>query len=89
MEDLQAALLASIMDLIGLRSGQSGLATPLAWVEGLELLHCRGQEDHLLALLGQQPDSPPDAEHAEAQRDSKNGEVGADDETAKPDPQKD
>ncbi|XP_012696181.1 sentrin-specific protease 7b [Clupea harengus] len=74
MEDLQAALLASIMDLIGLRSGQSGLATPLAWVEGLELLHCRGQEDHLLALLGQQPDSPPDAEHAEAQRDSKNGE---------------
>ncbi|KAL2087537.1 hypothetical protein ACEWY4_016365 [Coilia grayii] len=59
LEDLQAGLLASVMDLIGLRSGQPGLATPLAWADGLELLHCRGHEDHLLALLGQEPGSPP------------------------------
>ncbi|XP_048091012.1 sentrin-specific protease 7b isoform X1 [Alosa alosa] len=71
LEDLQAALLASIMDLVGLRSGQPGLSSPLAWAEGLELLHCSGQEEHLLALLGQPPGSPG---RTEAQGGARNGE---------------
>ncbi|XP_063067908.1 sentrin-specific protease 7b isoform X2 [Engraulis encrasicolus] len=67
LEDLQAGLLASVMDLIGLRSGQPGLATPLGWAEGLELLHYRGREEHLLALLGQGTDSTSlDDESAES-----------------------
>ncbi len=53
LEDLQAALLASIMDVIGLRHGQSDLSNSLSWSDGLNRLHCHSRGKHLLSLLGQ------------------------------------
>ncbi|KAL1247048.1 hypothetical protein QQF64_034414 [Cirrhinus molitorella] len=40
LEDLQAALLASLMDVIGLRYGQGSLSNSLSWSDGLNRLHC-------------------------------------------------
>ncbi|XP_056615450.1 sentrin-specific protease 7b [Triplophysa dalaica] len=51
--DLQAAMLASLMDLIGLKHGQSPLSNALSWPDGLNRLHCHRQGVHLLSLLGQ------------------------------------
>uniref|UniRef100_A0A9J7XRS4 SUMO specific peptidase 7b n=1 Tax=Cyprinus carpio carpio TaxID=630221 RepID=A0A9J7XRS4_CYPCA len=53
LEDLQEALLASLMDVIGLRHGQSDLSNPLSWSDGLNQLHCYPRGEHLLSLLGQ------------------------------------
>ncbi|KAF4097872.1 sentrin-specific protease 7b isoform X2 [Onychostoma macrolepis] len=53
LEDLQAALLASLMDVIGLRHGQSDLSNSLSWSDGLNRLHCHARGEHLLSLLGQ------------------------------------
>ncbi|XP_050951384.1 sentrin-specific protease 7b isoform X3 [Labeo rohita] len=53
LEDLQAALLVSLMDVIGLRYGQSDLSNSLSWSNGLNRLHCHPQGEHLLSLLGQ------------------------------------
>lgn len=53
LEDLQAALLASLMDVIGLRYDQSTLSNALSWADGLNRLHCHPRGEHLLSLLGQ------------------------------------
>ncbi|XP_052446615.1 sentrin-specific protease 7b isoform X1 [Carassius gibelio] len=53
LEDLQVALLASLMDVIGLRHGQSDLSNSLSWSDGLNQLHCYPRGEHLLSLLGQ------------------------------------
>ncbi|XP_043078365.1 sentrin-specific protease 7b [Puntigrus tetrazona] len=53
LEDLQAALLASLMDVIGLRHGQSCLSNSLSWSDGLNQLHCHLRGEHLMSLLGQ------------------------------------
>lgn len=57
LQELQAALLASIMDTEEYRKGYSscsGPASPLEWADGLLLLHsCPPPLDqHLLTLLG-------------------------------------
>uniref|UniRef100_A0AAY4BI14 Ubiquitin-like protease family profile domain-containing protein n=1 Tax=Denticeps clupeoides TaxID=299321 RepID=A0AAY4BI14_9TELE len=53
MQDVQIAKLTSIMDLLGLRACQPRLSSPLSWADGLSLIRCRSQDDHLLSLLGQ------------------------------------
>ncbi|XP_022521102.2 sentrin-specific protease 7b isoform X1 [Astyanax mexicanus] len=53
MEELQSALLASLMDVIGLRYGRSVLGVPLPWAEGLNQLHLHPRGGQLLTLLGQ------------------------------------
>uniref|UniRef100_A0A672TEH9 Sentrin-specific protease 7-like n=1 Tax=Sinocyclocheilus grahami TaxID=75366 RepID=A0A672TEH9_SINGR len=53
LEDLQAALLVSLMDVIGLRYGQGDLSNSLSWSDGLNRLHCHPRGEHLLSLLGQ------------------------------------
>ncbi|KAK9967726.1 hypothetical protein ABG768_002103 [Culter alburnus] len=53
LEDLHAALLASLMDVIGLRYNQSTLCNALSWADGLNQLHCHPRGEHLLSLLGQ------------------------------------
>ncbi|XP_016362969.1 sentrin-specific protease 7-like isoform X2 [Sinocyclocheilus anshuiensis] len=53
LEDLQVALLASLMDVIGLRHGQSDLSNSLSWSDGLNQLHCYPRGQHFLYLLGQ------------------------------------
>ncbi|XP_030638726.1 sentrin-specific protease 7b [Chanos chanos] len=55
LEDSQAARLVSLMDLIGLCTGNSGLESPLSWAEGLNLIRRHGRSAHLLSLLGQEP----------------------------------
>jgi len=52
LQELQAALLASIMDMEEYRKG--GSSSPLEWADGLLLLHsCPPPLDqHLLELLG-------------------------------------
>lgn len=57
LPELQAALLASILDLQSYRQGRSshgGPASPLDWADGLTLVHsCPSPVDqHLLRLLG-------------------------------------
>lgn len=57
LQELQAALIASIMDTEEYRKGYSscsGPASPLEWTDGLQLLHsCPPPLDqHLLTLLG-------------------------------------
>lgn len=65
LQELQAALLASILDMDeyrrGYRSSGSGPASPLEWSDGLLLLHtCPPPLDrHLLGLLGRPKVSPP------------------------------
>ncbi|XP_067272287.1 sentrin-specific protease 7b isoform X2 [Pseudorasbora parva] len=53
LEDLQAAMLASLMDVIGLRYGQGTLSNALSWADGRNRLHCHPRGEHLLSLLGQ------------------------------------
>uniref|UniRef100_A0A8C1PIX9 SUMO specific peptidase 7b n=1 Tax=Cyprinus carpio TaxID=7962 RepID=A0A8C1PIX9_CYPCA len=53
LDDLQAALLTSLMDVIGLRYGQGDLSNSLSWPDGLNRLHCHPRGEHLLSLLGQ------------------------------------
>lgn len=53
LEDLQTALLASLMDVIGLRYGQGTLSNSLSWADGRNRLHCHPRGEHLLSLLGQ------------------------------------
>lgn len=65
LQELQAALLASILDMDeyrrGYRSSGSGPASPLEWSDGLLLLHtCPAPLDrHLLGLLGRPKVSAP------------------------------
>ncbi|XP_038840736.1 sentrin-specific protease 7-like isoform X1 [Salvelinus namaycush] len=52
--DLQAALLASMLDVEAFRQGRSyDLKSPLSWADGLALIHSCPQDAHLLTLLGQ------------------------------------
>lgn len=53
LEDLHVALLASLMDVIGMRYSQSTLCNALSWADGLNRLHCHPRGEHLLSLLGQ------------------------------------
>ncbi|XP_056125693.1 sentrin-specific protease 7b isoform X2 [Rhinichthys klamathensis goyatoka] len=53
LEDLQTALLASLMDVIGLKYGQGTLSNALSWADGLNQLHYHPRGEHLLSLLGQ------------------------------------
>ncbi|TRY92927.1 hypothetical protein DNTS_024363 [Danionella cerebrum] len=53
LEDLQKALLASLMDLIGLRFDVEALSNALPWAEGLRRLHCHPRGENFLLLLGQ------------------------------------
>ncbi|XP_072527618.1 sentrin-specific protease 7b isoform X2 [Salminus brasiliensis] len=53
MDELQSALLASLMDVIGLRYGRPFLGVSLSWAEGLNRLHLHPRGSHLLTLLGQ------------------------------------
>ncbi|XP_010898691.2 sentrin-specific protease 7b isoform X2 [Esox lucius] len=59
--DLQAALLASMLDVEAFRQGRShDLKSPLSWAEGVALIHSCPQDTHLLSLLGQSLASDPD-----------------------------
>ncbi|XP_045072588.1 sentrin-specific protease 7b isoform X2 [Coregonus clupeaformis] len=52
--DLQAALLASMLDVEAFRQGRSyDLKSPLSWADGLALIHSCPQDAHFLTLLGQ------------------------------------
>nr|XP_046179550.1 sentrin-specific protease 7-like isoform X2 [Oncorhynchus gorbuscha] len=52
--DMQAALLASMLDVEAFRQGRSyDLKSPLSWADGLALIHSCPQDAHLLTLLGQ------------------------------------
>lgn len=53
MDELQSALLASLMDVIGLRYGRPFLGVPISWAEGLNRLHLHPRGGQLLTLLGQ------------------------------------
>lgn len=53
LEDLQTALLASLMDVIGLKYGHEILSNALSWADGLNRLHYHPRGEHLLSLLGQ------------------------------------
>ncbi|KAL1022090.1 hypothetical protein UPYG_G00022070 [Umbra pygmaea] len=58
--DLQAALLASMLDVDAFRQGRShDLKSPLSWADGLALIHSCPQDTHLLTLLGQSPGADP------------------------------
>ncbi|XP_051550809.1 sentrin-specific protease 7b isoform X1 [Myxocyprinus asiaticus] len=70
LEDLQAALLASLMDVIGLRYCQEALSNTLSWADGLNQLHCHLQGAHLLSLLGQNVE---DAGQETAEQESASG----------------
>ncbi|XP_056304112.1 sentrin-specific protease 7b isoform X2 [Danio aesculapii] len=53
LDDLQVALLSSLMDVIGLRYAQDSLSNSVSWADGLSRLHCHPQGEHFLSLLGQ------------------------------------
>lgn len=53
LDDLRVALLASLMDVIGLRYAQDSLSNSMSWADGLSRLHCHPRGEHLLSLLGQ------------------------------------
>ncbi|KAK1802392.1 hypothetical protein P4O66_022057 [Electrophorus voltai] len=66
LDDLQRAMLASLMDVMGLRCGQSSLAAPLPWDEGLRRLRCNPRGTHLLTLLGHGDHAcSPDSQHTD------------------------
>lgn len=53
LDDLRVALLASLMDVIGLRYAQDSLSNPVSWADGLSRLLCHPRGEHFLSLLGQ------------------------------------
>ncbi|KAL7833972.1 hypothetical protein AOLI_G00289320 [Acnodon oligacanthus] len=66
LDELQSALLASLMDVIGLRYGRPFLGVPLSWAEGLNRLHCHPRGSQLLTLLGQ--GDGVDGQHTEEEK---------------------
>ncbi|XP_072542506.1 uncharacterized protein [Salminus brasiliensis] len=50
LKGIEGALLASIMDIVGLRHGTTELLSPLSHTESMKLLQC-GRDTHLLQLL--------------------------------------
>ncbi|KAM3584917.1 uncharacterized protein V6R79_002427 [Siganus canaliculatus] len=73
LQELQAALLASILDMEEYRRGcsSSGLPSPLEWTDGLLLLHSAPPplDQHLLGLLGCSASSP---DHHKTRRSTRN-----------------
>lgn len=83
LQELQVALLASILDMKEYREGHSspssiGLTSPLAWTDGLVLLHsCPPPVDqHLLRLLGQSTEKSSQVRRSQRNKTSTSGSSG-------------
>ncbi|XP_037390422.1 sentrin-specific protease 7b [Pygocentrus nattereri] len=74
LDELQSALLASLMDVIGLRYGRPSLGVSLSWAEGLNRLHCHPRGSQLLTLLGQ--GDRVDGQHTEEEKTKEGSPAG-------------
>ncbi|XP_036421040.1 sentrin-specific protease 7b isoform X2 [Colossoma macropomum] len=70
----QSALLASLMDMIGVRYGRPFLRDPLSWAEGLNQLHSHSRGGQLLTLLGQ--GDGMDGQHTEEEKTKEGSPAG-------------